>query len=279
MAIRYYKPTSPGRRLASVSDFSDLTKKRPEKSLTVPLKKHGGRNAHGAITCRHHGGGNKRLYRLIDFKRDKDGAPAKVVAIEYDPNRTARIALVQYEDGEKRYIIAPRGLEVGATVVSGDTAPAEIGNCMQLRNVPPGMEIHNIELRPGSGGAIVRSAGSAAHVSAKEGKHAHITMPSGEVRKVLLDCRATIGQVSNFDHMSIRLGKAGRTRHMGIRPTVRGVAQNPVSHPMGGGEGRSSGGRHPCSPWGKLAKGGKTRSKRAISNKYIIRKRGSKRHK
>ena len=277
MAVKSYKPTSPGRRFGMVSDFADIAKKRPEKSLTTPLKKHGGRNAHGSITCRHHGGGNKRLYRFIDFKRNKDNMPASVLAIEYDPNRTSRIALLQYEDGEKRYIIAPKGLEAGATVISADIAPVEVGNCMQLRNIPPGTPIHNIELRKGNGGVVVRSAGSAAYVSAKEGAHAHITLPSGEVRKVLQDCRATIGQVSNIEHMSISIGKAGRTRHMGVRPTVRGVVQNPVSHPMGGGEGRSSGGRHPCSPWGKLSKGGKTRSKRALSNKYIIRKRRSKR--
>ena len=279
MGIRNYKPTSPGRRFGSVSDFSEITKTEPEKSLTVPLKKHGGRNVHGNITCRHHGGGNKRKYRIIDFKRNKDNSPAKVMSIEYDPNRTGRIALLQYEDGEKRYILAPKGLQVGATVVSGETVPVEIGNCMPLRNIPAGTEIHNIELRHGRGGAVVRSAGGAASISAKEGKFAHITMPSGEVRKVHLDCRATIGQVSNIEHMIVSIGKAGRARHMGIRPTVRGVAQNPVSHPMGGGEGRSSGGRHPCSPWGKLSKGGKTRNKRALSNKFIIRRRRSKRHK
>jgi len=277
MATRTYKPTSPGRRFGSVSDFSEITKKRPEKSLTVPLKKHGGRNAHGHITCRHRGGGHKRLYRRIDFKRDKEDMPAKVTAIEYDPNRSARIALLEYEDGEKCYILAPKGLEVGATVMSGQNAPAEVGNCMPLRNIPPGMPLHNIELRKGCGGVIVRSAGASAHLNAKEGKHGHVTLPSGEVRRVPLDCRATIGQVGNLEHMSIVIGKAGRKRWMGIRPTVRGVVQNPVSHPMGGGEGRSSGGRHPCSPWGKLAKGGKTRSPKAASNKYIIRKRSRKR--
>jgi large subunit ribosomal protein L2 len=260
-----------------VSDFSDLAPKRPEKSLTVPLKKHGGRNAHGHITCRHRGGGHKRLYRRIDFKRNKDDVPAKVVAVEYDPNRSARIALLEYEDGEKRYILAPRGLEVGATVRSGESVPAETGNCMPLRSIPPGMPLHNIELRKGCGGVIVRSAGTSAVLSAKEGKFGHVTLPSGEVRRVHLDCRATIGQVSNLEHMSVVIGKAGRKRWMGIRPTVRGVAQNPVAHPMGGGEGRSSGGRHPCSPWGKLAKGGKTRSPKAVSNKYIVRRRGGKR--
>jgi len=277
MGIRSYKPTSPGRRFGSVSDFSEITKKQPEKSLTAPLKKHGGRNHHGHITCWHRGGGNKRQYRFIDFKRNKDNVAAKVAAIEYDPNRSARIALLEYEDGEKRYIIAPRGLQVGATVLSGESVPAEIGNCMPLQSIPPGMEIHNIELRPGDGGVIIRSAGTAASLTAKEGRHAHVTLPSGEVRKVLLKCRATIGQVGNIDKMSVSIGKAGRKRWMGIRPTTRGVAQNPVAHPMGGGEGRSSGGRHPCSPWGKLSKGGKTRSPRALSNKYIIRKRHTRR--
>jgi large subunit ribosomal protein L2 len=277
MPLRNYKPTSPGRRFASVSDFSEITKKRPEKSLTVPLKKHGGRNAHGRITCRHRGGGHKRLYRRIDFKRDKFDVSAKVVAIEYDPNRSPRIALLEYEDGEKRYILAPKGLGVGNTVISGEKVPAETGNCMPLRNIPLGMQVHNIELRKGCGGVIVRSAGASASLTAKDGKYAHITMPSGEVRRVNLDCLATIGQVGNLEHMSINIGKAGRKRWMGIRPTVRGVAQNPVAHPMGGGEGRSSGGRHPCSPWGKLAKGGKTRSPKAPSDKYIIRKRGKKR--
>jgi len=279
MGIKSYKPTSPGRRFGTVTDFAEITKTKPEKSLTEPLKKHGGRNAHGGITCRHRGGGNKRQYRLIDFRRNKDNIAAKVLSIEYDPNRTARIALLQYEDGEKRYIVAPRGLQVGSTLMSGENVPVEVGNCMPLRNIPPGMDIHNVELRAGSGGAIVRSAGTAVQISAKEGDFAHITMPSGEVRKVHLACRATIGQVSNLEHNIVSIGKAGRKRHMGIRPTVRGVAQNPVSHPMGGGEGRSSGGRHPCSPWGKLAKGGKTRHKRALSNKFIIRRRRSKRHK
>jgi len=277
MGVRTYKPTSPGRRFGSVSDFAEITRKRPEKSLTTPLKKHGGRNAHGRITCRHRGGGHKRLYRKIDFRRDKDDMNARVIAIEYDPNRSARIALLEYEDGERRYILAPRGLEVGATVVSGESVAAEVGNCTTLRNIPPGVAIHNIELRKGCGGVIVRSAGTSATLSAKEGKYAHVTLPSGEVRRVLLDCRATVGQVGNLEHMSIVIGKAGRKRWMGIRPTVRGVAQNPVAHPMGGGEGRSSGGRHPCSPWGKPAKGGKTRSPRALSNKYIIRRRGGKR--
>ena len=279
MGIKSYKPTSPGRRFGTVTDFAEITKTKPEKSLTEPLKKHGGRNAHGVITCRHRGGGNKRQYRLIDFKRNKDNVLAKVLSVEYDPNRTARIALLQYEDGEKRYILAPRGLQVGSTLMSGENVPVEVGNCMPLRSIPPGMDIHNVELRAGSGGAIVRSAGTAVQISAKEGEFAHITMPSGEVRKVHLACRATIGQVSNLEHNIVSIGKAGRKRHMGIRPTVRGVAQNPVSHPMGGGEGRSSGGRHPCSPWGKLAKGGKTRRKRALSSKFIIRRRRSKRHK
>ena len=277
MPIKKYKPTSPGRRSGSVLDYAEVTKKRPEKSLTSPLKKHGGRNAHGRITCRHRGGGHKRRYRHIDFKRNKDDVSAKVIAIEYDPNRSSLIALLEYEDGEKRYIIAPRGLAVGTTVVSGETVPAEVGNCMPLRNIPPGMPLHNIEMRKGCGGVIVRSAGAAASLSAKDGKYAHLTLPSGEVRRVHIDCRATIGQVGNVEHMSVNIGKAGRKRWMGIRPTVRGVAQNPVAHPMGGGEGRSSGGRHPCSPWGKPSKGGKTRSPRAQSNKYIIRKRRGKR--
>jgi len=277
MAVKKYKPTSPGRRFGSVSDFAEVTQKRPEKKLTTPLQKHGGRNAHGHITCRHRGGGHKRLYRIIDFRRNKDDMAAKVVAIEYDPNRSARIALLEYEDGERRYILAPKGLEAGASVISGENVPAETGNCTTLQRIPPGMPLHNIELRQGCGGAIVRSAGTSATLSAKEGKFAHVTLPSGEIRRVPLACRATIGQVGNLEHMSISIGKAGRKRWMGIRPTVRGVAQNPVSHPMGGGEGRSSGGRHPCSPWGKLSKGGKTRDPRALSNKFMIRRRGGKR--
>jgi large subunit ribosomal protein L2 len=273
MAIKQYNPTSPGRRLATTIDYSILTRKEPEKRLLRPLKRTGGRNNQGEITCRHIGGGNKRNYRLIDFKRNKDNIKAKVEAIEYDPNRTAFIALLCYADGERRYIIAPKDLTVGEILLSGDNVEPRVGNTMPLKNIPLGLLVHNIELYKGRGGQLVRSAGSFAKLMAKEGNFAHIQMPSGEIRKVHLECRATIGQVSNAEYSTIWWGKAGRRRWMGIRPTVRGTAQNPVSHPMGGGEGRSGGGRHPCSPTGKLAKGGKTRKPRNPTNVFIIRRR------
>lgn len=273
MGIIYYKPVTAGRRFASVSDFSEITRRKPEKSLLRPLKKTGGRNSEGKITAEHRGGGSRRHYRLIDFKRKKDNVPAKVATVEYDPNRSARIALLHYKDGEKRYILAPEGIRVGQTVMSGEKVEPEIGNCMPLKSIPLGLEIHNIELRVGQGGHLVRSAGGVARLLAKEGNYAHIVLPSGEVRKVFDECRATIGQLGNMDHANIRLGKAGRMRWKGRRPHVRGVAQNPVAHPLGGGEGRSGGGRHPCSRTGLLAKGGKTRKRKALSNKFIIRRR------
>ncbi len=281
MGIRSYKPTSPGRRNATVSDFSELTdkNKKPEKSLTVPLRKTGGRNNQGFITARHRGGGHKRMYRLIDFRRhDRDGIPGEVTHIEYDPNRSARIALVVYPKGEKRYILAPDGLKAGMTVTNGPDAEPKLGNCLPLGRIPTGLAIHNIELQPGAGGKLCRSAGCSATLTAREGDWAQITLPSGEVRRIPATCRASIGMVSNPDHMNIHLGKAGRSRWMGIRPHVRGVAMNPVDHPMGGGEGRTSGGRHPCSPTGKPAKGGKTRKRRKSSNKMIIRRRKSVRY-
>ncbi len=273
MGIIYYKPVTAGRRFASVSDFSEITKTKPEKSLLEPLKKTGGRNSEGKITAEHIGGGSRRHYRIIDFKRNKDNIPAKVASIEYDPNRSARIALLHYADGEKRYILAPDNIRVGQTIMSGDKVEPEVGNCMPLKNIPLGLEVHNIELRVNQGGRLVRSAGGTAKLMAKEGDYAHIVLPSGEVRKVFYGCRATIGKLGNADHINIRLGKAGRKRWKGIRPHVRGVAQNPVSHPLGGGEGRSGGGRHPCSRTGLLAKGGKTRRKKSLSNKFIIRRR------
>ena len=271
--LKYYKPTSPGRRFASVVDFSELTRKEPEKALLEPLPKSGGRNNAGNYTARHRGGGAKRLYRIIDFKRGKDGVPASVASIEYDPNRSARIALLHYKDGEKRYILAPEGLKVGDTVVSGEQVEPKVGNTMSLKNIPLGMQIHNVELQIGRGAQMVRSAGSVATLLAREGGYAHVVLPSGEIRKVHENCRATIGQLGNLDHINVTYGKAGRRRHMGKRPRVRGVAQNPVSHPMGGGEGRAHGGRPPCSRTGVLSKGGKTRDRRAISNKFIIRRR------
>lgn len=277
MGIRTYKPTSAGRRNRSVSDFSEITdrKKKPEKSLLKPLKKSGGRNNQGVITTRFRGGGHKRMYRIIDFRRDKDGQVGKVTHIEYDPNRTCRIALIVYPDGEKRYILAPDGLAAGMEIESGDQVEARVGNSMPLRSIPVGMQIHNIEMNPGRGGQLCRSAGSAATLAAREGEWAQITLPSGEVRRVSARCRATVGAVGNPDHMNVVIGKAGRVRWMGRKPHVRGVAQNPVSHPMGGGEGRSSGGRHPCSPTGLLAKGGNTRNPRKTSNSAIIRRRKS----
>ena len=281
MGIRYYKPTSPGRRNASVSDFSELTdkNKKPEKSLTEPLQKSGGRNNQGVITARHRGGGHKRKYRIIDWKRnDRDDQIATVTHIEYDPNRSARIALIQYADGIKRYIIAPDGLKAGMQVGSGESAEPKVGNCLPLSKIPTGMSIHNIEMQPGGGGKLCRSAGVGAVLTARESTWAQITLPSGEVRRIPSTCRATIGMVGNSDHMNIHLGKAGRSRWLGRRPHVRGVAMNPVDHPMGGGEGRTSGGRHPCSPTGVLAKGGKTRRRRKPSNKAIIRRRRSVRY-
>jgi len=278
MAPKMYKPTSPGRRRSSVQDFSDLAKKRPERGLTKRISRKGGRNNQGKTTARFRGGGARKLYRVVDFRRDKDGVPAKVAALEYDPNRSARLALLHYADGEKRYILAPAGLEVGQTVVSGPDAEPRVGNSLPLEKVPSGLPIHNIEIRPGSGGKLVRAAGRSAALSAKEGKWAHITLPSGEVRRVNLQCRATIGAVGNSDHAAVRWGKAGRRRHKGRRPHSRGSAMNPVDHPMGGGEGRRSGGRPPCSPTGVQAKGGRTRRRRKPSNAHIIRRRRSRRY-
>jgi len=278
MGVRRYKPTSPGRRLASVADFSEITKQEPEKRLTRPLKKSGGRNVQGVTTVRFRGGGHKRRYRVIDFRRDKDGIPAKVAAIEYDPNRSARIALLHYADGEKRYILCPDRLSVGETVISGEHVEPKVGNAMPLRNIPQGLAVHAVEMMPGGGAKIARSAGGVCQLSAKEGDYAHLILPSGEIRKVNLDCRATIGQVGNLDHQNIRLGKAGRMRWLGRRPHVRGTAQNPVSHPMGGGEGRTGGGgRHPVSPTGRPTKGKKTRRPRKPSSRLIVRRRKTKR--
>ncbi len=279
MGIKRYKPTTNGRRLGTVSDFSEITTVTPEKRLLLPMNKKSGRNNEGKITVRHRGGGSKRKYRIIDFKRDKNDIPAKVATIEYDPNRSANIALLHYLDGEKRYILAPVGLAVGNQVLSGEKVELQTGNSMPLKNIHLGIEIHNIELRPGEGGKIVKSAGSVARVLAKEDKYVQIVLPSGEVRKIFHECRATVGRVGNTDHMGNKLGKAGRKRWKGRRPHVRGTAMNPVAHPLGGGEGRSHGGRHPCSPTGVLAKGGKTRRRKATSNKFIIRKRKSMRNK
>ena len=276
MGIRQYKPTTPGRRQGSVSDFADQThgkRNRPEKSLLEPKPKKGGRNHQGIITTRFRGGGHKRMYRVIDFKRKKDGVWAEVVSIEYDPNRSARIALLKYEDGVKTYILAPKGLAAGDRVLSGEDAEPRVGNCLPLRRVPLGMTVHNLEMQPGRGGQLARSAGASATLTAREGKWAQVTLPSGEVRRVSSECRATIGSISNPEHMNVSLGKAGRKRHLGRKPHNRGTSMNPVSHPMGGGEGRTAGGRHPCSPTGVLAKGGKTRKKRKPSNKAIIRRR------
>ncbi|MDY0093353.1 MAG: 50S ribosomal protein L2 [Candidatus Vecturithrix sp.] len=273
MAVRKYKPTSPGRRFQTVSTFEEITAARPEPSLIKPLKKTGGRNNLGRVTSRHRGGGHKRFYRIIDFKRNKLSVPARVATIEYDPNRSARIALLHYLDGEKRYILAPDGLKVGDRVVAGAEADIQVGNALPLKNIPPGTPIHNIELKRGKGGQIVRSAGTSAVIMAKEGNYAQIRLPSGEVRMVHLECTATIGAVGNADHGNIVIGKAGRARWLGRRPKVRGVAMNPVDHPHGGGEGRTSGGRHPVSPWGVPTKGYKTRKKRNPSDKYIVRRR------
>ena len=273
MGVKVYKKTSPGRRFASVNTYDEVTKTTPEKTLLRKLTKTGGRNHSGKITSRFRGGGNKRMYRVIDFRRNKDGVDGKVAGIEYDPNRSCNIALIHYVDGEKRYILAPLGLKVGQMIVSGEKVEPRVGNCMPLASIPAGLEVHNVEMNPGQGGKMVRSAGGVARLAAKEGKKAALILPSGEMRMVDIRCRATIGQLGNLDHGNVRLGKAGRRRHLGRRPHVRGVAMNPVAHPLGGGEGRSGGGRHPCSPTGKLAKGGKTRKKRKPSNKMIIRRR------
>lgn len=273
MPIKTFRPLTPSLRYRTVSTFEEITKSRPEKSLLAPLKKSGGRNNLGKLTSRHRGGGHKRAYRIIDFKREKDGIPAKVFAIEYDPNRSARIALLHYADGEKRYILAPIGLNVGDTVSSGPNAEIRPGNSLPLSNIPLGLTIHNVELRQGRGGQLGRSAGTAIQLVAREGNYAQIKLPSGEVRMVRVENRATIGQVGNTDHENITWGKAGRSRWLGWRPHVRGVVMNPVDHPMGGGEGRSSGGRHPCSPWGQKAKGLKTRTRKKASSKYIIKSR------
>ncbi len=273
MAIKTYKPTSPGRRNSSVNVREDITTDSPEKSLLRPIRKKGGRNHAGVITTRHRGGGHKRKYRLIDFKRNKDEVAAEVKTIEYDPNRSCNIALVEYEDGEKRYILAPKGLKVGQKVYSGPEAEPRVGNCLPLYKIPVGLEIHNVEMRSGQGGKLVRSAGGVARLVSRDAKWAQLVLPSGEMRMVSGQCRATIGQLGNLEHNSVRWGKAGRIRHLGRRPKVRGSAMNPVAHPMGGGEGRRSGGRHPVSPTGKLAKGGKTRKRRRTSNKLILRRR------
>ena len=277
MALRSFKPTSPGVRQMTVSSFEEITTNKPEKSLLVPLKKKAGRNSYGRITVRHHGGGHKRKYRIIDFKRLKDGVPARVATIEYDPNRSSRIALLHYVDGEKRYIIAPAGLQVGDVIYSGPDADIKTGNALPLANIPVGTLVHNIELHPGRGGQLCRSAGVSAQLMAKEGKYALLRLPSGEVRKVLLTCRATIGVVGNSEHANINIGKAGRSRWMGVRPTVRGSVMNPNDHPHGGGEGRAPVGRKsPVSPWGKVAHGGKTRKKKNLSNKFIVTPRKGK---
>jgi large subunit ribosomal protein L2 len=275
MAIRKFKPTSPARRGASVSDFGTITRSSPEKSLLAPLPKKAGRNTHGRITSRHRGGGHKRKYRVIDFRRNKDAVPATVAAVEYDPNRSARIALLHYHDGEKRYILAPRNLRVGQIVESGAEADIRIGNSLPLRNIPVGTTVHAVELRPGGGAKLGRSAGTAIQLLAKEGKMAALRLPSGEIRLVDARCRATVGSVGNEEHELLRLGKAGRRRWKGVRPQTRGVAMNPVDHPLGGGEGKSSGGRHPVDPWGNPER--RTRKKNKSTDQYIIRRRGNRR--
>ncbi|MCF8022388.1 MAG: 50S ribosomal protein L2 [Clostridiales bacterium] len=272
MGIKKYKPTSPGRRYYTTFTFEEITSTKPEKSLVEPLKRKAGRNDSGRLTVRHRGGGHKRKYRIIDFKRDKDGIPARVATIEYDPNRSARIALVNYADGEKRYILAPVGLKVGDEVNTGPDADIKTGNALPIRNIPVGTMIHNIELYPQGGGQMVRSAGTSAQLMAKEGKYAHVRIPSGEVRLVLQECRATIGQVGNIEYENVNIGKAGRSRWKGKRPTVRGVVMNPTDHPHGGGEGKSPVGRHPVTPWGKPAAGARTRGKKS-SDRLIVRKR------
>lgn len=272
MGLKKFKATTPTLRYKTVSDFEEITKSKPEKRLLRPLRRTGGRNNRGHISCWHRGGGHKRRYRVVDFKREKDGVPAKVAAIEYDPNRSARIALLHYVDGEKRYIVAPLGLSVGDIVISGQNVDIKIGNSLPLRDVPLGTQVHNVELVRGKGAQLARGAGSFCQLVAKEGKYVQLKLPSGEVRMVHLNCRCTIGQVGNLDRENVILGKAGKSRWLGIRPTTRGVAMNPVDHPLGGGEGKSSGGRHPATPWGKPAKGFKTRKKK-LSDKVIVRRR------
>lgn len=270
MPIRKLKPRSPGVRFQTISGFDEVTKSTPEKSLLVAIARKGGRNNHGRITAKRRGGGHRKQYRIIDFKRQKDGIPAKVVGIEYDPNRSARIALLSYSDGEKRYIISPAKLNVGDVLMSGEKADIKVGNCLPLKDIPEGTLIHNVEMRPGKGAQIARSAGGSVQLMAKEGEYVNLKLKSGEVRLIHKNCRATIGTVGNADHENVSIGKAGRVRWLGRRPRVRAVAMNPVDHPMGGGEGRSSGGRHPCSPWGQSAKGLKTRSVKKLSNKFIL---------
>ena len=277
MAVKKYSPTSPARRFMTVLDYSELSKVEPEKSLLEPIKKNGGRNSYGRITVRHQGGGNRQKYRVIDFKRDKDGIPAKVATIEYDPNRTANIALLNYADGEKRYILAPVGLKVGDAIESGAKADIRSGNALPLANIPVGSFIHNIELKPGKGGQLVRAAGNAAQLMAKEGDYAQVRLPSGEVRMIRMNCKATIGQIGNLEHENVKIGKAGRKRWMGVRPTVRGVVMNPCDHPHGGGEGKSPIGRpSPVTPWGKPTLGLKTRKKKNKSDKFIVKRRNQK---
>jgi large subunit ribosomal protein L2 len=272
MPLKQFRPTSPGRRFMSVLRFEELTHKRPEPALTEPKKRSGGRNNNGHTTVWFRGGGHKRRYRVVDFRRDKDGIPAKVAAIEYDPNRSARLALLHYADGEKRYILCPDGLGVGQTVLAGEAADILPGNCLPLKAIPAGTMIHNLELRQGKGGQLVRSAGASAQLVAKEGAYAQVKLPSGEVRKVHVACRATVGQVGNLDHKNVSIGKAGRSRWLGRRPHNRGVAMNPVDHPHGGGEGKTSGGRHPVTPWGKPTKGAKTRNNKR-TQKFIVKRR------
>lgn len=273
MALKKFKPTTPSLRYMTVNDFTELTPKKPEKSLLRPLKRSGGRNNHGRVTSWCRGGGHKRRFRVIDFRRGKHGVPGRVAAIEYDPNRSSRIALLVYADGEKRYIIAPDGVKVGDTLMSGPTADVRDGNCLPLRGVPLGTSIHNLELIPGKGAQVARSAGAECQLMAKEGGTAHVRLPSGEVRIFSLDCYCTVGKVGNLDHENVVIGKAGRNRWLGHRSSSRGVAMNPIDHPMGGGEGRSSGGRHPCTPWGKPTKGYKTRKRRKISSRLIVHRR------
>ena len=273
MAVKRFRATTPTLRYKTVASFEEITKTSPERSLLVPLKKSGGRNNKGRMTSRHRGGGHKRMYRIIDFRRDKRGMEAKVAAIEYDPNRSSRIALLFYTDGEKRYILAPDKVGVGDVLMAGEDAEVKVGNCLPLRRIPPGMMIHNIEFRRGAGGRLVRSAGTAAQLMAREGGYAHVRLPSGEVRLIDAECFATIGQVGNLEHESVVIGKAGRSRWLGKRPFSRGVVKNPVDHPMGGGEGKSSGGRHPCSPWGQKSKGLKTRKKKKPSDSLIVTRR------
>ena len=275
MPVKKYKPTSAGKRFMTTIDFSELSKVEPERSLVEVRKKHSGRNNNGHITVRHKGGGTRKLYRIIDFKRSKDAIPAKVATLEYDPNRSARIALLNYKDGEKRYILAPLGLKVGDAVESGPNADIKLGNCLPIKNIPVGTVIHNIELRPGEGAKLVRSAGVSAQLMAKEDVYSQVRMPSGEVRKIHVNCRATIGQLGNIEHENQIIGKAGRSRHMGKRPSVRGIAMNPVDHPHGGGEARSTSGRPPTTPWGQMTMGKKTRRNKRTQN-MIVRKRGSK---